>query len=542
MKISGHLARYRREALTGGRVERQLPHLPPVGRWRRHAAFLSLGLAAALLAALASVPPALAAKKDNSIRFAYDQAPENVAPFYNTVRIGVIIGHHVWDTLIYRDPKTNEYKGQLATAWRWIDDRTLELELRRGVKFHDGAEFEAEDVVYTLNYVSKPENKAVAIQNVAWIDRIEKLDKHKVRIVAKAPFPAAIEYLAGPLAIFPHEYFAKNGPQGMNLKPVGSGPYRITEHSLGKYVRMERNPDYFKDSPKPQPTIDKIEIRFIPDGQTRIAEILSGGIDFIMSVPADQAQQLKSVPSLQVVSGETMRYVFLHLNTLEQTPAPQLRDIRVRKALLHAIDRERMVKSIVGEGARVIHTPCFPDQFGCTDAGAPRYAYDPAKAKQLLAEAGFPNGFDIDLYAYRERDQTEAMIGYLRAVGIRANLRFMQYAAMRDAVRANKAPLAHQTWGSFSVNDVSAAVSVYHKGLADDVNRDAEIRDLLERGDSSVDAAVRKQAYAKALTLIQERAYAVPLYSLPTHYVAAKDLVFTAYPDELPRFWEMTWR
>ena len=83
---------------------------------------------------------------------------------------------------------------------------------------------------------------------------------------------------------------------------------------------------------------------------------------------------------------------------------------------------------------------------------------------------------------------------------------------------------------------------MYHKGLADDVNRDAEIRDLLERGDSSVDAAVRKQAYAKALTLIQERAYAVPLYSLPTHYVAAKDLVFTAYPDELPRFWEMTWR
>ena len=181
----------------------------------------------------------------------------------------MIIGHHVWDTLIYRDPKTNEYKGQLATAWRWIDDRTLELELRRGVKFHDGAEFEAEDVVYTLDYVSKPENKAVAIQNVAWIDRIEKLDKYKVRIVAKAPFPAAIEYLAGPLAIFPHEYFAKNGPQGMNLKPVGSGPYRITEHSLGKYVRMERNPDYFKDSPKPQPTIDKIEIRFIPDGQTR---------------------------------------------------------------------------------------------------------------------------------------------------------------------------------------------------------------------------------------------------------------------------------
>ena len=104
---------------------------------------------------------------------------------------------------------------------------------------------------------------------------------------------------------------------------------------------------------------------------------------------------------------------------------------------------------------------CFPSQFGCTDEGAPRYAYDPAKAKQLLAEAGFPNGFEIDLYAYRERNQTEAMIGYLRAVGIKANLRFMQYAAMREALRAGKAPLVHQTWGSFSVNDVSAATPVY---------------------------------------------------------------------------------
>ena len=185
---------------------------------------------------------------------------------------------------------------------------------------------------------------------------------------------------------------------------------------------------------------------------------------------------------------------------------------------------------------------CYPSQFGCTDVGAPRYGYDPTKAKQLLAEAGFPNGFDIDLYAYRERDQTEAMIGYLRAVGIRSNLRFMQYAALRDALRSNRAPLVHQTWGSFSINDVSAIASVYFKALPDDVNRDAEIRDLLERGDSSVDAEVRKQTYARALALIQERAYAAPLYSLPTHYVAAKDLAFSAYPDELPRFWEMSWR
>jgi len=186
--------------------------------------------------------------------------------------------------------------------------------------------------------------------------------------------------------------------------------------------------------------------------------------------------------------------------------------------------------------------PCFPSQFGCIDEAAPRYAYDPAKAKQLLAEAGFPDGFAIDFSAYRERDQAEAMIGYLRAVGIRANLRYVQYAAHRDAARAGKAPLAHWTWGSSSINDISAGVSVFHKFEPDDVNRDPEVRDLLARGDTSVDPDVRKTVYAKALALITERAYVLPLYSIPTSYVAARDLVFKAYPDEIPRFWEMSWK
>jgi peptide/nickel transport system substrate-binding protein len=498
---------------------------------------LALGIALAL-----SVATPVSAAKREAIRFAYDQLVENIDPYFNSGRLGVIVAHHVWDTLIYRDPKTNEYKGQLATAWKWVDERTLELELRRGVKFHNGQEFTADDVVHTLDFVSKPENKVVTQQNVSWIDRTEKMDAYKVRVITKKPFPAAIEYLAGPVVIHPHEYYAKVGPKGMNEKPVGSGPYRIAQHVPGKLLLLERNPDYFKDGPKPAPKVPRVEIRVIPDRQTQVAELLSGGLDLIMNVAVDQAQQMRAVPNLQIVSGETMRIAFLQFDTTDQTLAPPLRDIRVRKAIMHAIDRDGMVKSLAGEGSRVLHTLCFPSQFGCTDAGAPRYAYDPAKARQLLAEAGFPDGFDVDLYAYRERHQTEAMIGYMHAVGIRANLRFMQYVAVRDSTRAHKAPLSHQTWGSFSVNDVSASTPVFFKFTPDDVNRDPEVRDLLERGDSSVDPEQRKDAYAKALALIQERAYALPLFSLTTYYAAADGLAFTPYADELPRFWEMSWK
>lgn len=498
---------------------------------------------AAVTAALAlGAGPALATKADNTIRFAYDQAPENVDPFFNNVRIGVIIGQHVWDTLVYRDPKTGEYKGQLATAWRQVDDKTIEFDLRQGVKFHDGSDFTADDVVYTLNFVSKPENKVITQANVSWIDRAEKVDAHKVRVITKQVFPAAIEYLAGPVVIHPAAYYERVGPKGQNEKPVGSGPFRVTSHVLGKSITLERNPNYFQGGPKAAPKIAKIEIRFIPDAQTRMAEAMSGGVDFLMNVFKDQADQIGRVPGLQVKSAETMRIAFMQMNILSETPTPPLRDVRVRKAINHAIDREGMVKSLVGEGSRVIHSICFPGQFGCTDEGAARYAYDPAKAKALLAEAGFPNGFDVEIVAYRERQQTEAIIGALKAVGIRANLRFMQYAAMRELIRGNKVGLTHQTWGSFSVNDVSAATPVWFGFIGEDVTRDPEVRDLLAKGDTSIEPQARKDAYKQALALIAERAYAVPLYSLPSYYVAADTLVFNAYADEMPRFWEMSWK
>jgi peptide/nickel transport system substrate-binding protein len=201
------------------------------------------------LAALAAAPAA-ADKRSDTLRFAYDQSVENIDPYFNNVRLGVILRHQIWDTLIYRDPDTGRYKPHLATAWRVIDD-----------------------VVYTLNFVSNPANKAVTQQYVSWIERAEKLDPYKVRIVTKQPTPSALEYLSSPVMIHPHQHYRAVGPKGMNEKPIGSGPYRVVQHVLGKSIALERNPDYFG----PPAKIARVEIRIVPDRQTQVAEMLSGG-------------------------------------------------------------------------------------------------------------------------------------------------------------------------------------------------------------------------------------------------------------------------
>ena len=499
-------------------------------------------LAGALLGASANATPAFAEKADNSLRFAAQGTLPGLDKYFNGGPTAVMVSDAVWDTLIYYDPDTGTYKGDLATAWRWIDDTTLELDLREGVKFHNGAPFNADDVVYTLNFASNPENQVRFTRLATWVAHVEKISAYKVRIHTKAPFPAAIGSLASAdNPIYPHAYYAAVGPKGMSEKPIGTGPYRVVDQALGKYVRFERNREYFKDSPKPQPTIDKIEIRFIPDPQTRVAEAIAGSLDIIMDIGRDQAEQLRGVRNLQVLSGETGGTVVLRMTTLERAAAPQLRDIRVRQAIMHAIDRETMAKHMLGENARVLHAPCHPVEFGCEEGAVPRYAYDPFKARRLLAEAGFERGFDIDLYAYGDRSPVEAIIGYLREVGIRARMRLLQTAAVTTARRAGRVALSQTMWFSQPL-DVSDELSVYHEFAADDVNRDPEVRDLLRRGDTSMDPQIRKDAYAKGLALIVKRAYALPLWSLPKYYVANEDLVFKPRIDGRLRFYEMSWK
>lgn len=507
--------------------------------------------AAAVAAAVSmGASDAMAGKADDTLNWSTTREVDVALPFYNNVREMVIMQRHTWDNLLYRDTKTFEYKPLLATSFKWVNNKTLEFKIRKGVKFHNGASFSADDVVKTYNHVSSKDSGVLTKRNVSWIDHAEKVDADTVRVHLKKTFPAALEFVSGPMAIFPKDIWAtarkdaKGKPDYGTVAAIGTGPYKTVKIVSGESVQMEKNTNYWKGSPKGQPSIGKINFRTVADPEAQIAELLTGSLDWIWDVPKDKAEELKLIGINHVMNVPTMRISYLTMDRAGRAGKGKdnpFYNKKVRRAIAHAIDRGAIAKEMVGGASQVIHSACFPTQFGCTQ-DVPQYKYDPAKSKKLLAEAGYPNGFTTDIFAYRQREYTEAVMGYLAKVGIKSSLKYMQYKALRGLVWEGKAPFHHMTWGSYSMNDVSAITSHFFQGKRDDYCRDADVTKWLAEGDSNVDPKVRKEAYKKALTRLQENVCWLPLFTYAKYYAFTHDLDFNPTADEIPRFFTAKWK
>src|ERR1051325_3663872 len=325
-------------------------------------------LGAILGAVLLSATPVSAQKSADTLRIVMRDALPNVDPYYNNLRTGVVMHHQAWDTLVYRNPNTFKIEPLLATEWKTPNPTTIEFTLRPNVKFHDGTTLTADDVVYTLTVASDPNSKVSTPANYNWIEKAEKTGDLSVRVTLKRPTPAALEYFALVIPIYPKTYREKVGPEGYAKAPIGAGPYKITRVEPGVSIDFERFEDYWAGSPKGKPAIKKVSVRFVPDATTEMTELLAGRVDWIWNLNPDQFDNINKMPPLQAVRKESMRVGYLSLDAAGRTGADNpITKLKVRQAIWHAIDRKAIADKLVTGGSRA---PPAPPTKHKTRAGA----------------------------------------------------------------------------------------------------------------------------------------------------------------------------
>ncbi|WP_173933903.1 ABC transporter substrate-binding protein [Chelativorans sp. Marseille-P2723] len=334
----------------------------------------------------------------------------------------------VFDALITKDPQTGELAPGLAESWSLdADGKSWVFKLRQGVKFHDGSDFTAEDAKFTIDrYIGKhgPSAATSSERIASMISSVDIVDDYTIVIRSETgaptiPFDLAA-YEPGTAAgyVVPRDYIAKVGAEEFNRKPIGTGPFRFVRQDLGRNMEFEANPDYWNGAP----SYERLSLRIVPELAARMAQLRSGEADIVSGIVGPAIPQVQADPSLKVVPAEKGHIVYMIIGgMMSDTPFAKP---EVRQALSMAIDRQAIVQHLLFGQGDAAHVFGFPFAFGWpADAGKYVVEYDPEGAKTLLAEAGYPDGFDITLFAATEgRDFAQAIAQYLEAVGVRVKM------------------------------------------------------------------------------------------------------------------------
>ncbi len=362
----------------------------------------------AIVTALALFAPS--AKADDLVIGLSSEAT-SMDPHFHALATNSQINWHIYDRLTQRGP-SHELVPGLAVNWGPTDDPTVwEFELREGVTFHDGTPFTADDVAFTLERAGNVPNSPAGYGMITRdIERVEVIDDHLLRIHTHHPVPLLAISLAN-IAIVSraHGEGATTADYNSGVAAVGTGPYRQVQFTPGERIVLEAYPDYWGGPP------DWSEVTFVPitSSASRIAALLAGTVDVINDVPTMDIERLSQGSDVALWQGVSDRLIYLHLDSGRAvTPMitandgseieNPLRDQRVREALSIAIDREAIAEHVM-EGLAIPAGQLIPDgMLGAPDSiGVPRY--DPERAMELLAEAGYPDGFAIKLHGPGDR-------------------------------------------------------------------------------------------------------------------------------------------
>ncbi len=468
--------------------------------------------------------------------------PKSLDPAASNTRQVLTLYHNWGDTLLYRDPVTGKIVPCLAESYRILDDGDMELTLRKGVRFHNGEPFNASAVKFSLDLLKKSDSRVS--RYLTGIEKVIVLDDHHVRLKVSKPIPTLSQLVANVLFIYPPGYYQKVGKKGFGMHPVGTGPYRLISNNGFSEMNFERNSRYF-GGPKKMAHIPKLKIRIIEETIPQMEALISGEVDLIRSgsVDPEQVMFLKQSDRLKILSTDILRVYFLVMDAQGRSGATPFKNKKVRQAVNYAINRERIVRDAFNGFARSSGSVVSPLHFGY-ESQVSRYPYDPFRARQLLAEAGYPNGFEVDYYAINNESAAESILKDLRAVGIQAKPNWMmgRWDQLYKEFLSGKIPLAFLSWGSYSIFDASALLNQFF--MADSracYGTTPEIDRLLKQAMISGNPGERAKLLSLAQKRIAEEAFWVPICSVRVICAMDKDLQFQPAVDEIDRYFLASW-
>ncbi|HSV82558.1 MAG TPA: ABC transporter substrate-binding protein [Ramlibacter sp.] len=498
-----------------------------------------LGLALAFALSLAA--STVSAQRDqNTLTWGFGTEIETLDPYGTGKTTVQLVSRMVLENLVVRDP-SGQIKPALAASWRQVNDTTIEFTLRPGVTFHNGQPFDADDVLYTVNYVKKPDSRISAQGDYAFIAKAEKVGPLKVNLVLSQPTPSALDRLTQTLPILPRVAHAAMTPAQFGAKPIGTGPYSVAAFEPGRKLELLRNPRYYQAA-WGQPRLNKVTVISITDHQTLMAELTSGRVDFVWNISQDMLQQLKGNNRVATATGGSTRVAFLALDTAARTGANPLQDKNVRLAIAHAVNRPAIAEVLRGAGSVVVNAPCHPSQFGCAQ-DVTKYAYDVNKAKSFLKASAYPNGFELNIAAYPENAPTaEAVLGDLAEIGIKGKVEQRENSAWVKDFFAGKHRASLVSWPSSGVRDVSALAPFFFEGGQGDYNRDPEVMTWFKNADGAKDANERKRLYKQGFDKLAREALVLPLTTSVINYAYRAGLDFTPPVDGAPLVYMAGWK
>src|SRR5437660_3926978 len=512
--------------------------------WMRAGSLIALAVASALDPSLASAGPS------GKITIAQGVDPSTLDPMNHQESPAGNVCRNLFDTLLERDQELKIQPMLARELPRLVSPTVWEFKLRPGAKFHNGEPVDAEAVKFSLERLVDPKLKLRGSPPFAPLSHVEIVDALTVRIHTRAPWPILDTLMsATQAAILPPRHYRDKDSSQAGRAPVGSGPFRFVRWVRDERIELEANEQYWRGAPR----VKTLVFRPIPDDAVRVAALQNGEVDVAVNIPPHLASPIANHPRLFLSTAPSIRTIQLMFQTAEYDEQHKLlgpykgvtADKRVRQAIISAVDVDEIIKTVLDGKAMRVATMLTPLHFGFDPSLKP-VKQDVAKAKKLLADAGFPNGVEITLNGpqgryVRDKEVAEAVTGQLAKAGIKATLRTHEFVAYLNKLiyKHKGGPVWLLGWGTPTLDAETIYGPLFRTGANLTSYSNPELDRLFDEAQAIMDEKKRLAEYHQINKLWVEDAAAAPLYQQLDLYGASKRLNWKARSDELIKAYDM---